>query len=589
YPIWEVIQNGNGPVSITTDTHGQIKVLPPRTAEEILARERERKSRTTLLMALPEDHLAKFHKMTDAKETWDAIKSRFGGNDESKKMQKYILKQQFEGFSISNSEGLHKSQDDGGQSQVLYGYDEKPVDKEDQVFLDELKRLKRQEQDANDAAEALRKEFAKDTEDLLLQAGATKASSTNIVNTASTPVSTAMVDFTNLETIVNVSPIPTSRINSIHPSALILGDPNSAVQTRSKVTKSFGAHAFICLMRRRQLEQNGFTEIRRMKEVLWFRNKARLVAQGHRQEEGIDYDVCKTACTPIETQMPLVKDEELSCAVLGNPQQERVSGGNHEGQSSSDRSLSGNEGGMTLQSVYDLCISLCTQVTDQAKEIKHLKAQIKKLKEESQTMDAKGGSVSKQGRKPRKVKPTVHKDPTFDELDDDTMDYMEIEDALIMVRTSYCCACKRSTDIPDEGTVGQIEGRSATQTAPTTTPTIFGDDETIAQDRLRAKFLMTPLSAQEDFLAQQRSEAIRNKPPLRNQLRNQMMTYLKHVGGKKHSDLKTKGFEEIKALYDKIKRSDDSFIAIGSAEDEKVIKEMSVLHELVADAYKIEE
>ncbi|GKD77712.1 hypothetical protein Tco_1340333, partial [Tanacetum coccineum] len=67
YLIWEVIQNGNGHVSITTDTSGQIKVLPPRTAEEIVARERERKARTTLLMALPEDHLAKFHKMTDAK------------------------------------------------------------------------------------------------------------------------------------------------------------------------------------------------------------------------------------------------------------------------------------------------------------------------------------------------------------------------------------------------------------------------------------------------------------------------------------------------------------------------------------------
>ncbi|GKD53151.1 ribonuclease H-like domain-containing protein [Tanacetum coccineum] len=62
-------------------------------------------------MALPEDHLAKFHKMTDAKEMWEAIKSRFGGNDESKKMQKYILKQQFKGFSVSNSEGLHKGYD----------------------------------------------------------------------------------------------------------------------------------------------------------------------------------------------------------------------------------------------------------------------------------------------------------------------------------------------------------------------------------------------------------------------------------------------------------------------------------------------
>ncbi|GJV71685.1 putative ribonuclease H-like domain-containing protein [Tanacetum coccineum] len=68
----------------------------------------------------------------------------------------------------------------------------------------------------------------------------------------------AVADFTNLEPVVNVSPIPTSRINSIHPSTLILGDPQSAVQTRSKVTKSSGAHAFL--------------------------------AQGHRQEEGIDYD-----------------------------------------------------------------------------------------------------------------------------------------------------------------------------------------------------------------------------------------------------------------------------------------------------------
>ncbi|GJS83201.1 hypothetical protein Tco_0749742 [Tanacetum coccineum] len=68
YLIWEVIQKGNGPVSVSTDTNEVIKVLPPKTAEENLARERERKARTTLLMALSEDHLAKFHKMTDAKD-----------------------------------------------------------------------------------------------------------------------------------------------------------------------------------------------------------------------------------------------------------------------------------------------------------------------------------------------------------------------------------------------------------------------------------------------------------------------------------------------------------------------------------------
>ncbi|GKC06871.1 hypothetical protein Tco_0998481, partial [Tanacetum coccineum] len=60
-------------VQVSTDINGQIKVLPPKTTEEILARERERKVRTTLIMSIPEDHLAKFHKMTDAKEMWEAI------------------------------------------------------------------------------------------------------------------------------------------------------------------------------------------------------------------------------------------------------------------------------------------------------------------------------------------------------------------------------------------------------------------------------------------------------------------------------------------------------------------------------------
>nr|GEU92606.1 hypothetical protein [Tanacetum cinerariifolium] len=78
YPIWQVIHNGNGPISVTTDTNGMIKVLPSKTVEEVVARERERKARNTLLMALPEDHLAKFHKMANAKEMWEAIKSKFG-------------------------------------------------------------------------------------------------------------------------------------------------------------------------------------------------------------------------------------------------------------------------------------------------------------------------------------------------------------------------------------------------------------------------------------------------------------------------------------------------------------------------------
>ncbi|GJX70726.1 hypothetical protein Tco_0307897 [Tanacetum coccineum] len=46
---------------------------------------------------------------------------------------------------------------------------EKPIDQEDQVVLEELERIKSQEKETNDAAEALRKEFAQDTKDLLLK------------------------------------------------------------------------------------------------------------------------------------------------------------------------------------------------------------------------------------------------------------------------------------------------------------------------------------------------------------------------------------------------------------------------------------
>ncbi|GJR25651.1 putative ribonuclease H-like domain-containing protein [Tanacetum coccineum] len=514
-----------------------------------------------------------------------------------------------------------------------------------------------------------------------------------------------------------------------------------------------------------------------------------------------------------------------------------TSGENLGGHSSSDKSLSGNEGDMTLQSVYDLCLSLCAQVSDQAKEIQDLKAQITKLKKQAkpvikhhkaylksvslkQRFPRKSfskkhrvhkESVSKQGRKFAKGESSVQRDPLFDE---DTVDHMDTENAQSEGRTREIVdedkeidevrlstedvvstdkegvstdfekvstdrpivstdGSKVSTDKQIEGTDEQVEGteepnegteeqnedtvenfegteeniegteeqiegteeqvestdgqRKGTkdhteeivaQTTQTPTFTIFGDDETIAKvllnmsqakavsrekekgvelkdieeadrprptskrslltlkplpkidpkdkgkkkieeedesesesdgipqaekkfkqlesdeelarkmqeeweeeeernriaeekaanealirnfddikarieaDRLlaeklqeqereqftieeRAKFLHDTIVAQRKFLAQQRSEAIRNRTQTKNQLRNQMMTYLKHVGNFKHAELKIKKFEEVQALYEKIKRSDEDFISIGSAEDERLIKRMN--------------
>ncbi|GKC34572.1 hypothetical protein Tco_1046956 [Tanacetum coccineum] len=72
---------------------------------------KERKAKNILLMAIPKEHMRRFHGMDDAKEIWEAIRTRFGGNANSKKMQKAIFKQQFKAFTISSSEGLEKGYD----------------------------------------------------------------------------------------------------------------------------------------------------------------------------------------------------------------------------------------------------------------------------------------------------------------------------------------------------------------------------------------------------------------------------------------------------------------------------------------------
>ncbi|GJU82639.1 hypothetical protein Tco_1285004 [Tanacetum coccineum] len=106
----EVIVNGNAP-AIASASAGTEGPIPPKTAEQKLARKNELKAKSTLLLAIPDEHLLKFHGIKDAKTLWKAIKARFGGNKESKKMQKTILKQQYENFAASRSEGLDKTYD----------------------------------------------------------------------------------------------------------------------------------------------------------------------------------------------------------------------------------------------------------------------------------------------------------------------------------------------------------------------------------------------------------------------------------------------------------------------------------------------
>nr|GFB46117.1 ribonuclease H-like domain-containing protein [Tanacetum cinerariifolium] len=98
----EVILNGDSsPLKKSVD--GVKQTYPFTTAQEKLARKNKLKARGTLLMALPNEHQLMFNSYKSAKSLMEAIEKRFGGNKESKKVQKTLLKQQYKNFNGNSS------------------------------------------------------------------------------------------------------------------------------------------------------------------------------------------------------------------------------------------------------------------------------------------------------------------------------------------------------------------------------------------------------------------------------------------------------------------------------------------------------
>ncbi|GJT46732.1 hypothetical protein Tco_0955447 [Tanacetum coccineum] len=107
--VWKVIQNGNSKKRISTGKDGVVRILPPVSAAEIHAVEKERKARTILLMAIPKEHLRRFRRMDDAKEIWEAIRTSSEGLEKGyDRFQQLLSQLEAYGAEVSTEDANYK-------------------------------------------------------------------------------------------------------------------------------------------------------------------------------------------------------------------------------------------------------------------------------------------------------------------------------------------------------------------------------------------------------------------------------------------------------------------------------------------------
>nr|GEV28261.1 retrovirus-related Pol polyprotein from transposon TNT 1-94 [Tanacetum cinerariifolium] len=106
YALWKVIIIGDSSVP---EPPAVGTVVSPKTKAQKLARKKELKAKNTLLLAIFDEHLLKFHSIKDAKSLWEASKIRSEGLDKTyDRFQKLISQLELNGEVISQKDANMK-------------------------------------------------------------------------------------------------------------------------------------------------------------------------------------------------------------------------------------------------------------------------------------------------------------------------------------------------------------------------------------------------------------------------------------------------------------------------------------------------
>nr|GFA59860.1 retrovirus-related Pol polyprotein from transposon TNT 1-94 [Tanacetum cinerariifolium] len=306
YSLWEVILNGDTLVP-TRIVEGVLQPVAPTTTKQKLARKNELKARGTLLMALPNKHQLKFNSHKDAKTLMEAIEKRFGGNTETKKVQKTLLKQQYKNFT-----GKFEAKGDDG---YFIGYS--MSSKAFRVFKKRTKRVEENlhveflENKANEKGAGSNWLFDIDslTKSMNYVPIVAGTNSTNLSGTKDAASQEVKKDVSSLryialpnwvhDTLLESSSskpqddcstdVPESSENS-NPTATSTNPSANQIETLTVETPIPTISSLVltaCLL---TLKSTQVLKNKKDERGIVIRNKAKLVAQGHTQEEGIDYD-----------------------------------------------------------------------------------------------------------------------------------------------------------------------------------------------------------------------------------------------------------------------------------------------------------
>nr|GEV74555.1 hypothetical protein [Tanacetum cinerariifolium] len=538
--VLEVIQNGNIMKRTGRDCDGRVTILPPMTAEE---------------------HIA---------DIWNTVKARFGGNVESKKMRKSMLKQEFLQLRISDADGLHKGALPSSWSQVALTLKTKGG-LELLSFDDLYYKLKTLEVDVKGYPTFFSSQFA-------------GPSHSAFVSATSASKKMSYGDSLNYSSNTTYS-VPLNSKTWSHISANIEKLDLEEMDLKWKmVMLSVRVHKFGQKARRKidfvKKESARFNK----KKVRCYKCQQRgHFARECRAKGGND----KQRYSSFKIKEIGKKEEDSKALITVDT---LVDWTDHDG-SDKDR--------MKLNELMELYTNLQLKVLDlemtkttQALKITSLKRWVKKLekKQRSKTYKLKilynvgliarvdsskdeqslSEDASKQGKKINDI--DANEDITlFNDQDDDEM--FDVND----LHVKDINTAKLIVDAAQVSVAGEVNTASIATTIDADhqlAERLQAEEQQKLADEEKDTLFMQLLEKRRKFFVAKREEDKRKKSPTQAQQRNYMCTYLKNMEGKKLKDLKNKSFDSIQEMIDRAFKRVNTFVDFKTelVEDEKEVE-----------------